>query len=68
MWCCVLSRVRLFETLWTVPRQAPLPTGFPRQGYWSGLPFPLNPHLLYLLHCRQILHLLSHEQVNVVQI
>ena len=25
---------------WTVARQAPLSTGFPRQGYWSGLPFP----------------------------
>ena len=21
-------------------QQAPLSTGFPRQGYWSGLPFP----------------------------
>ena len=25
---------------WTVARQAPLSTGFPSQGYWSGLPFP----------------------------
>ena len=24
----------------TVARQAPLPMGFSRQGYWSGLPFP----------------------------
>ena len=24
----------------TVARQAPLSTGFPRQEYWSGLPFP----------------------------
>ena len=38
--------------------------GFSQQEYWSGLPFPpprifptqgLNPHLLCLLHCRQIL-------------
>ena len=29
-----------FATLWTVARQAPLPMGFPRQEYWSGLPFP----------------------------
>ena len=29
-----------FETPWTIARQAPLPTGFPRQEYWSGLPFP----------------------------
>ena len=26
-------------TLWTVAPQAPLSIGFPRQGYWSGLPF-----------------------------
>ena len=25
---------------WTVPRQAPLSMGFPRQEYWKGLPFP----------------------------
>ena len=34
------SRVRLFETPWTIPRQAPLSMGFSRQRYWSGLPFP----------------------------
>ena len=40
---CVLgcfSRVRLFATLWTVARQAPLSMGFSRQEYWSGLPCP----------------------------
>ena len=26
-------------TPWTVARQAPLSMGFPRQEYWSGLPF-----------------------------
>ena len=26
--------------LWTVAPQAPLSMGFPRQEYWSGLPFP----------------------------
>ena len=36
----MLSCVRLFVTLWTVARQAPLSMGFPRQGYWSGSPFP----------------------------
>ena len=35
-----LSRVRLFETPWTVAYQAPLSTGFSRQEYWSGLPLP----------------------------
>ena len=35
-----LSRVWLFATLWTAAHQAPLPIGFSRQEYWSGLPFP----------------------------
>ena len=29
-----------FATPWTVAHQAPLSMGFPRQEYWSGLPFP----------------------------
>ena len=33
-----LGHVRLFVTLWTVARQAPLSMGFSRQEYWSGLP------------------------------
>ena len=36
----VLSRVQLFVTPRTVAHQAPLSMGFPRQKYWSGLPFP----------------------------
>ena len=37
-----------FVTPWTVAHQAPLSMGFPRQGHWTGLPFPslgdfLNP-------------------------
>ena len=35
-----LSRVRLFTTPWTAAYQAPLPMGFSRQAYWSGLPLP----------------------------
>ena len=35
-----LSRVLLFVTPLTIARQAPLSVGFPRQEYWSGLPFP----------------------------
>ena len=35
-----LSHVQLFVTPWTVTYQALLFMGFPRQGYWSGLPFP----------------------------
>ena len=34
------SRVRLFETLWTIAHQAPLPMRFSKQEYWSGLPRP----------------------------
>ena len=35
---CVLSHVRLFVTPQTAC-QATLSMGFPRQEYWSGLPF-----------------------------
>ena len=35
-----LSRVRLFVTPWTAAYQVPLPMGFSRQGYWSGVPLP----------------------------
>ena len=31
---------QLFLTPWVVVHQAPLPTEFSRQEYWSGLPFP----------------------------
>ena len=42
-WVCVcmlspFSQFQLFVTLGTVPSQAPLPMGFSRQEYWSGLP------------------------------
>ena len=40
MHACVLSCVQPFATPWTVAQQAPLSTGFSRQEYWSGLPFP----------------------------
>ena len=35
-----LNHVQLFATPWTIALQAPLFMGFPRQAYWSGLPFP----------------------------
>ena len=41
----LLSRVRLFATPRTVANQAPLSTGFSRQEYWSGLPFPSSGDL-----------------------
>ena len=43
MHACMLSRfscVQLCATLWAAACQAPLSTGFSRQEYWSGLPFP----------------------------
>ena len=55
---CVLSRLQLFATSWTVAHQAPLSMGFSRQEDWSGLPCPpprdlpdpgWNPCLLCLL-------------------
>ena len=36
-----ISRFRLFATLDTIARQAPLSMGFSRQEYWSELPCPL---------------------------
>ena len=67
--CQLLSHVQLSATPWTVARLAPLFMEFPRQEYWSGLPFPSqgtfptqrqNPGLLQY---RQILHHLSHRGV-----
>ena len=36
----MFSPVWLFETLWIVASQSPLPMEFSRQHYWSRLPFP----------------------------
>ena len=46
----MLSHVRLFATPWTVAHRPLLSMDFPRQEYWSGLPFPslgrlLNPRI-----------------------
>ena len=35
-----LSHVPLLDTPWTAAYQAPLPMGFSRQEYWSGVPLP----------------------------
>ena len=43
-----LSPFWLFVTPWTVTCQAPFSMGFPRQEYWSGLPFPTPGDLLNL--------------------
>ena len=39
--CCLDAQPCLtLVTPWTVTRQAPLSMGFPRQDFWSRLPFP----------------------------
>ena len=40
MCVCVCAQSCLTAIPWTVACQAPLPMGFSRQEYWSGLPFP----------------------------
>ena len=41
-WCGVLvaKSCLTLVTLWTVACQTALSMGFPKQDYWSGLPFP----------------------------
>ena len=68
MCACVLSRfshVLLLTTPWTVARQAPLSMEFSNKNTGVGCHFLLqgifltqgsNPHLLHLLHCRQVLY------------
>ena len=51
---------QLCETLWTVAHEAPLSMEFPRQEYWSGLPFP--SHGLLFLSAGD----LGHPGVNLV--
>ena len=80
-WCCTFyalicmlncfSHVWLFAILWTIVLQACMSTGFSRQEYWSGYPFPSpedlpNPRtepasLTGLLRCRWTLYHLSHQ-------
>ena len=36
---CSGTQSCLFTTPWIVAHQAPLSMGFPKQEYWSGLPF-----------------------------
>ena len=58
-------------TLRTVPLQAPLSMGFPRQKHWSGLPFPplgifpTQGSKLGFLRCRQTLHRMSHQESSL---
>ena len=69
----LLSCVQLFAAPQPVALQAPLPMGFPRKEYWSGVPFPspgdlptqgLNLHLLCLLQWQADSLPLSHSRSN----
>ena len=45
---CMLIRSFVSDSLatpWTVAHQAPLSMEFPKQEYWSGLPFPPPGHI-----------------------
>ena len=41
----VIKSCSISVTPWTVAHRAPLPMGFSRPGYWSGLPFPSPEYL-----------------------
>ena len=45
MFLLLLSPVRFFTTSWIVVYEAPLSVVFPRQEYWSELPFPPRGNL-----------------------
>ena len=52
MCCCLVTWLCLtLVTPWTVACQAPLSVEFPRQEYWSGLPFP-SPYMysIFFVH------------------
>ena len=69
-----------FVSPWTVAGQAPLSMGYPRQEYWSGLPFPspgglpdpgIEPDSSYadrrILFTREAQHSLLHWHENGCQ-
>ena len=44
--CCLVTKLCSTPTIpWTVALQAPLSMRYPRQEYWSGLPFPFSGDL-----------------------
>ena len=44
--CVTRSAISYSATLWTVAHHVSLSMGFPRQEYWSGMPFPSPGDLL----------------------
>ena len=45
VYICICSVMSDSETSWTAAHEAPVSTGFHRQEYWSGLPFPTSGDL-----------------------
>ena len=58
----LLSCVWSFVSLWTIAHQAPLSMKFPKQEYWSQLPFYSSGEPC-LLHCRWILYCWATREV-----
>ena len=46
-WLLVAKSCPTLVTQWTVVHQAPVSMGFPRQEYWSALPFPPQGKVFY---------------------
>ena len=67
-----LSRVRLFETLWTIVCQTSRPWDFPCKNTGVGCHFLLQGIFLTqgsnsgLLHCRQPLYHLTHQRILII--
>ena len=79
--CCLVaklkSRVWLLATPWAVAHQVSLLMGFPRQEYWSELPFPSlgifptqwsNLHFLYWQVCSLLLSYQGSQYRNKISI
>ena len=62
----MLCRLRLFTALSTVAHQVPLPVVFPRQEYWSGLPFP-TPEAFLGTYMSKLLRLSTLNMCNLFQ-
>ena len=68
------SCVQLCATLWTAVHQAPPSTGFSRQEYWSGLPFPSplwGPREVKLIDTESrmgVYQRLGHREQGVVEV
>ena len=56
-----LSHARLLATPWTAAYQAPLPMGFSRQQYWSGVPLPSPTERLDKVYLPEAVQLISRD-------